>query len=409
MKKIVIVRAIILLTSAFCFLGACKKPNHVDDETDSTRLHIVWSKPFLDENTFAVMQDPVIVDGYVLFAGYQESIGSALTNRINIFDKTNGEGHPHPAWGGGITDNLGHEIREILIGGSNNDIIFYSTSQSLQAFSIDFRQHLWTSVYDKSYNSFATGRISRLGTDIIIPNFGTSFIGEIHRYNFSTGQKTTLFSFDDVVKTIQWATNEQNDTLLFFSNGWKTVYCYNLTQDSIVWENTLNFDHSESTSHSPIILENKYVLFQHSYKISCVDFSTGKLIWDVVAISTGNCPILYYEGKVIVRPNYGNITCYDVRNGDLLWTSSDFKLSLNSSREYGKMDAYKGNLYFTTGGTWESSLYCISLSTGSVNWFDAGPTDRGIYGGLAIDQQTGYLYCHSLWSVMCVDLNKTPK
>ena len=97
-----------------------------------------------------------------------------------------------------------------------------------------------------------------------------------------------------------------------------------------------------------------------------------------------------------------------MKNGNLLWTSSDVGLSLNSSREYGKMDTYNGNLYFTTGGTRISNLCCISLATGQVKWKDSC-ADKGIFGGVTIDQQTCYLYCNTGWAVLCVDLNKTPK
>jgi len=405
MKKVATIKTIILLTSVFCFFNACKKPHPSDDDTndtnktDNTCLHVVWSKPFLDENTSAVMQDPIIVDGYVVFAGYQQFSVADLTNRINVFDKTNGE--MHPSWTKCIEEDLGYGISEVLLGGENKDVLFYSTSRFLHAIRLDRGWRFWTAVHESSNT---TVRPSVLGSDVIVPYFTN-----VTRYNSTTGQKTTLFSFDGVVKTIQWAINEHNDTVLFFTDGWEKVFCYNLTKDNVSWECTLSTEH-EGTSFLPIIVENKYVLFQHRYYVSCVDFSTGKLIW--TAMTNGwieDNPILYYDGKIIVRPNYGNITCYDVRNGNLLWTSSNVGMSTNSTREYGKMDVYKGNLYFTTGGTKTSYLYCLSLTTGSINWFDAGPADRGIYGGLTIDQQTGYLYCHSIWSVMCVDLNKTPK
>jgi outer membrane protein assembly factor BamB len=198
---------------------------------------------------------------------------------------------------------------------------------------------------------------------------------------------------------------------LFFFLSATNACCYNLTKDSIVWKtNILDEGDYVDISFHPIIVENKYVLFQYESKVSCVDFSTGKLIWKQRTGGTYNCPILYYEGKVIVRPFDGNVSCYDVHTGTLLW-KSDLKVGLTNLQIL-KMDAYKGNLYLLTGrsGAYINPVYlhCLSMETGKLNWFDPGP-DKGIYDGLTIDQQTGYLYCNSTWSVLCIDLNKTPK
>jgi outer membrane protein assembly factor BamB len=135
--------------------------------------------------------------------------------------------------------------------------------------------------------------------------------------------------------------------------------------------------------------------------MTCLDFFTGKLIWEIPI----NGIIQYFDGKIVV--SYGNVSCYSVQNGNLLWT-------INTDLTYGnsKMDVYNGNLYILAIHCPEyySPVYLhnLSMATGTVNWFDAGP-DKGIYGDITIDQETGYLYCNSRRSVMCIDLNKTPK
>ena len=409
MKKItcIKIKKLLLVLAVFCF-SACKElPEPEEFDPSDSRLHVVWNKPFLEENTSAVMQDPILADRYVAWAGYYQFTVGDLTNRIDVFDKTNGE--RHPAWRKNMEDDLGYGIRTFVVDDNSKDILYYTTSIALHAIRISGGHRLWTSGFDEDVHHY--GNLSVLGSDATIPYYSrSSGACGVHRYYAPMRQKTNLFSFHTILSTIQWAVNEHNNTVGFFFGG-RNRYCYNLTQDSIVWECPIS-DYRDYPSFSPIVVENKYVLFQHKYDVSCIDFSTGELIWEKYVGYVEESPILYHEGKIIVRPHYGNISCYDVRNGDLLWTSTDVKLYLGRSAEYGKMDTYKGNLYFTNGGGNifnPNFLYCISLATGKVNWHDAGPNKGGILGGLVIDQQTGYLYCHSNWSVMCVDLNKTPK
>lgn len=402
MKKIVH----IFVLAGICF-SACKElPPAEEFDPSNTRLYVVWNKPFLEENTVAVMRDPILADGYVAWAGYYQFTVGDLTNRIDVFDKTNGE--RHPAWRKNMEDDLGYGIRTFLLDDNSKDILYYTTSIALHAIRIGGGSRLWTFVFDEDVHHY--GNPSVLGSDATIPYYGrSSGTCGVHRYDAAMLRKTNLFSFHTIIWTIQWAVNEHNDTVGFFFGG-RNRYCYNLTQDSIVWESPIS-GYGDYTNFPPTVVDNKYVIFHHKGSISCVDFSTGELIWETNALSEES-PILYHEGKIIVRPHHGNISCYDVKNGNLLWTCTDVSIYLGRSAEYGKMDTYKGNLYFTNGGGNifnPNFLYCISLATGKVNWYDAGPNNGGILGGLVIDQQTGYLYCHSNWSVMCVDLNKTPK
>jgi outer membrane protein assembly factor BamB len=409
MKNVILIKAVILLT----LFSSCKElPPAEPFDPSNTRLHVVWSKPFYADSTQSVILDPIVTDRYVVFVGRPYFSLTKSGSRIAVFDKTTGE--YHPAWKEGIDEDINQTVNDFLIGGKDKDVIFCSTSDFLHAFSIPTGKRLWTSIYDRGYYTKTAGRPSILGSDIIIPNYDYHpliSIYEVNRYNAATGQKTNLFSFKDKINTVQWTVNEHKDTLLFFLNYWN-VYCYNLTKDSLVWEIPHNINHDPVSFH-PIIVENKYVLFHHKAHVSCVDFATGKSIWEKYMGYLECCPILYYEGKVVVRPGWDYVSCYDVKTGDLLWENTDLRIGMTNMRNQTlKMDAYKGNLYLTTcrSGMYANPVYlhCLSMATGKVNWFDAGP-DKGIIDNLTIDQQTGYLYCHSGWSVMCIDLNKTPK
>jgi outer membrane protein assembly factor BamB len=403
MRKIGTIKTVIfLLFSGWMLFYSCKEmPQAEEFDPSNTRLHVVWSKPFYADSSQIVALPPIVADRYVAVLGRSFSKSE---NHIVVFDKTNGE--RHPAWLNGARCGTTN-AKDFLLGGNNKDILFCATYQSIHAFSIPTGKSLWNFELD-GHILDNMGRPSILGADILVISLASS-TQHIERYNSATGQKTNLFSFNEYINTIQWTVNERNDTLLFFFSGWNSAYCYNLTQNNIVWkcDNVKSEDYGEETSFHPIIVENKYVLFQSEYYISCLDFSTGNLIWEQRTTFADHCPIFYCEGKVIVRTNYDYVSCYDVKTGNLLWKNTNLRLLDDINL---KMDAYKGNLYFITrrGTTYDCPgfLHCISLETGALNWFDPGP-DKGIYENLTIDQQTGYLYCSSRWSVMCIDLNKT--
>ena len=394
----------------FCFYACKELPSAEPFDPSNTRLHVVWSKPFYTDSSQATMLTPVVTDRYVAVIGDPYFSLTKSGNQIVVFDKSNGEWHP--AWKGGINvgfdvvDDLYYYATDFLVGGNNKDVLFYFSRKSLHALSLSSGQSLWNFIHEGYFNYFY-GFPTLLGSDILAIHYDFSN-SYVNQYNSITGKETNLFSFNGIAFNMQWAINEDNDTLFFFTDVWRNANCYCLTKDSIVWKCNLNNEYGEGTSFHPIIVENKYVLFQQKAAISCVDFSTGKLIWEKNICCTDNSPILYYEGKVVVRPGWGNVSCYDVQNGNLLWKNIDLLVLEDNNL---KMDAYKGNLYFTTryGNIFNPSrLYCMSMTTGEVIWYDAGP-NKGIFGSLTIDQETGYLYCHSRWSVMCVDLNKTQK
>jgi len=419
MKKIALKINIFLLAlmGIFC-LNTCKKlPPAEEFDPSNTRLHVVWSKPIFEEDAyFPEFLPPIITGRYVAAIGRQSYSVAESRNRMFVFDKATGE--KHPAWVEGMSDDLGYWVLDFMMG-DNKDILFYTTSQALHAYSINSGQCLWTSVYEDRYSPTFNGYPLIFGSDVIVSycNYAVSSTYYLNLYRCTTGQKTNLFSFDnEILRTMQWAMNEHNDTLFFFADAKRNVCCYNFTNDSIIWKyGSPNTEYSDFTSFQPIVVENKYVVFQNKYHLICVDFSTGKPIWEARAGIMEDNPILYYEGKIIVRPDFGNVTCYDIRTGNLLWTSDLNVGSTNMpSPPSGmvKMAAYKGNLYLLTmrDGMYSNPVYlhCLSLATGAVNWYDQGP-DKNIYRGLTIDQETGYLYCYSRTKILCVDLNKTPK
>jgi len=138
-----------------------------------------------------------------------------------------------------------------------------------------------------------------------------------------------------------------------------------------------------------------------------MDIASGELVWQHEYLDNGTSAtrLLYYNDKLFFRMQSGDIYCYEPQTGQIAWSNGSIE-AIPAPK--GRMDAYKDKLYLTAYPTGGVYLYCLSISTGELLWKDKGPAEV-IQGGVIIDQKTGYLYCHSDWSVMCIDLNKSPK
>ena len=177
----------------------------------------------------------------------------------------------------------------------------------------------------------------------------------------------------------------------------------------MLWENKyFRTDMGASASNPPpFVIENDKVIITTRRAISCLNRLTGELIWQREDLVFADRPPLYWEGKLYIRTDSPCfLFCLDAQTGKQLWANTTIK---PHPIIHGRMAIYKDKLYFSfSGSDIKHYLACIDTHTGAELWRDRGP-----YGNIAfdvlIDQKTGYLYCNTGWSTMCIDLNKTPK
>lgn len=404
------------------YVFGCNKENvtPINPSTDSIHLEVVWHKLFHSDSTTEYFLNPLFFNNYMVLSSCppeNKSLG------IKVYHKKTGTNHP--AWDhepGGIIDEVGG-LKDYKIGGSNNDILFIEgSSYCFYAVNLNTGQRLWK--YTSPY-SFVV-RFSMLGDNPCIcykPDALSDSWARIAVLDALTGTKTDLlelYASDNYKFKIEppvWAVNSSNDTLLLFlTSGWNFglvdgrvgAYCYNLTKKQMLWSDTAFTRDGDATDYPPILIDNNLVIFQSLRSIHCFDISTGDIVWqhEHLNMSFSCSPFLYYDGKIFIRSQDGIVLCYDAQTGKELWINS----TVNAyPAPDGRMDAYNGKLYIAAYPTSDIVvLICMSTLTGEVLWKDEGPAGV-ISGGLLIDQETGYLYCHSDWSVMCIDLNKTPK
>lgn len=414
----------LLLASGCC--KDCDDPNPpVPTPTHPTNLDIVWQRSYYSDSLPEIYLDPIFWNDYVICCSEAAS-NDNKEQGIRVFHKTTGE--DHPAWNhdpGGIVD-LHDYFSCIQLGGANQSTLFAGSSKYLYAIDLNSGQKIWKLTHDPYISIHKFSMLGDAPLQIYKPWTGglSTTWCRVAKYEPLTCNKTDLIEIwmeDDykfIIMPSTWTMNAHHDTLLLFlTSGWNqslingqvNAYCYNVTQKQMVWKKQNFTLDDDASAHPPVILPNNKVVFQGLRSFHCFDIETGELIWQheyLPAIEGFSpTPLLYADEKLLIRSQTGNILCFDAQSGQELWINTNAKAYPAPD---GRMDVYDGKLYLTgypAGG--EFPLMCFSVETGELLWKDEGPFGR-VISGVIIDQNTGYLYCFSDWTMMCVDLNNTP-
>ena len=433
MKKILIA----IVYFQICFMvGSCQKlpplppvtPPPPFPKTYPTHLEILWNTPFHSDSTEDFFWDYTVANNqYLVLANIYDKI-YGKPRGIGVYNMQTGE--RHSAWqndpGGIFGVSEREDLMDCKIVGKNKDIILIYNQFGLFAYSLHNGQRLWN--LNLSYTGIP--HISAEGDNAFIcygPG-GGAFSKSWHRLamvDVYSGKKRDIVqleiedNFEFSINPPSAYVNSAGDTLLFFTTdcgnfetiqGRGNAYCYNLTKKEMIWINkqSTDIERNASASHSPpFVIENDKLIITGRSMIYCLNLHTGELVWEKEDVWATGCNPLYHEGKLYIRSgNPCTLLCLDAQTGQTVWANP----SINPIPVFhGAMAIYKDKLYFSAkGANATSHLACIDIQTGKELWRDRGPYGNIAFGVL-IDQRTGYLYCYTGWSMLCVDLNKTPR
>ena len=429
---------IAILCFQICLIGSCKKPPQESPPIEPKpityhgKLEVLWEALFHSDTTPDFFWDFEVADNqYLVLANiYDRAYGKP--RGIGVYNMQTGE--RHPAWqndpGGifGISER--EELADCKVAGKNKDIILIYNYFELFAYNLHTGQRMWK-LNIQNLGGVGIPKMSAQG-DYAFISYGPGGALSKSWYRLVmvdvySGQKREVLQLE-IEDNYEFEINppsayvmNNGDTLLFFTtsalnfetlDGRAYTYCYNLTKKEMIWINKpLTTDRNMSASaskHPPFIAENDKLIVTGRKMIWCLNQHTGEMIWERDELFTTGCNPLYHEGKLYIRANNPCILlCLDVQTGQTVWQNT----TLNPYPAFdGAMAIYKDRLYFSVSGNNATyHLACIDIYTGQELWRDRGPYGNGFAFGVLIDQKTGYLYCNTGWSVMCVDLNKTPK
>lgn len=138
---------------------------------------------------------------------------------------------------------------------------------------------------------------------------------------------------------------------------------------------------------SPVVDKGKVYLFSRQggkEVVSCLDLASGKILWqgrypapyrvNPAAASHGDGPKstpVLRDGKLCVFGISGILSCYDARNGNLLWRKSFSDRFAATTPLYGTaMSAMAGDglLFVHVGGHDDGAFIAVSMETGEIKW-----------------------------------------
>ncbi|MCF8219448.1 MAG: PQQ-binding-like beta-propeller repeat protein [Bacteroidales bacterium] len=426
MKKITYLLIVLGLFSFF----ACEDEGNDNPENQSEKieLDVVWENTVYDDTLLAMYFPARFTGDYVVFCSkghYYSDQGILVNPGFAVYHKETGE--RHPAWDHepdiDIIEPWAY-LSDFEVGGKDRDILSIQSPVDYKFMTWDLNtgNKLWEKALSDDYLRYFSSYGSYFFLTRRAP--GTGDWAELIALNAKTGvEKVILHEDAPVNEEIKFfppsaTTLSNGDTLLVFSKrknkgAESFVYAFNLTADSLVWKAD---NISGAIPANEGIIADGYYIFQGYHLVSCFDIQTGNLLWSDEPVANINDNLtgrknLYFGGKLLVNNQYGELFCYDVSSGAILWENKE---SMLYPAMHEIMSYYEDRIYLYAGYNSSlpekdrNALRCISANTGEVLWTTNGPEEARFESGLNVDRSSGYLYITNSISAFCIDLNQDP-
>lgn len=387
---------------------------------------LVWQVATAADSSSCISNRPLLYKGDVVFTKYLCTAGIPLF----FMNKSNGK--------------LNAYNTDVLDGSTSSDVAnylyqnYYAIQEQAKTFVFDLDQrkliHTWN-VNDLGGEGYP--RINGIGPWVYLSWYTNKHVGKKY-YTNSMVRRNMITSEYDTICTIKsdlcytpfleapvfWI-NPQNDTVMIFQNrqyrfgnpcnlpsGYRIdLYAYNITQDKMEWSVQDFAITKQSSVQLPQIFDNK-VFFQGSNEAFVFDCFTGQLVWSQYfpGESFFNANAVLAEGKIILKSETDRMIALDALSGNIVWDNP------NAGASQSNMIYYKKKVYYETGEGGLGIIRAIRVSDGVITWTEfpknyttySGNTKfSGVsYGlsGIAIDEETGLLYCHDRIFMQCIKI-----
>jgi outer membrane protein assembly factor BamB len=198
--------------------------------------------------------------------------------------------------------------------------------------------------------------------------------------------------------------NQNNETLLVFQTRGGSfnpgfvdrvdLYCYNLTQDSIVWYKP-DFTPSGSSNVRAPIVEGDLVYFGGKWDFYCIDILSGEVIWTHNFYwDYQNSNFLIYNDLIITNLDNGDLIAIDKNSGEQVWVNEDLSGCCTELR------IFEDRIYFAN-----DDLHIVNANTGEQLYEFESPHNGGRFStGIAVDLENKKMYASDGHFFMCMEL-----
>jgi len=395
--------------------GSCKEDTEpalvcstpcIDCEEEG--LKVVWQKELSPDFEECWSMPPILYRDRVLFSDYL----CGVPEKVKSYDSRNGD--LYWEWEDYLIPRLLNYGNGIYL---TEEIL--SLSADFEVYSIDLStgKNIWSHDFGDT-----RGRTSVIGEMVYVSTTSEGLDydkNQLVRSNLEYFDKEIILEFErrdgyrpGIEPPVLYIHPTNKDSILIFQNRQYNfalgddkvdIAAYNMAQDTFLWY----MEDLTPTGNSgifPPIVEGDIIYFQGEGTILCINALEGKVIWQQQTNNgyTG-CPILLEKGMIIAKGINREIHAFDGATGAIIWHKKEIGANVES------MAIYKDRIYYGSKG--DGALRCLDLYTGELLWIETSPnrkdySNADFVGGVAINEELGYLYTHDGYFAMCIDLNE---
>ncbi|MEL6629140.1 MAG: PQQ-binding-like beta-propeller repeat protein [Bacteroidota bacterium] len=407
--KMLILGLIFLLVSCVKEEELCQTPFSPPVEPEDSL--VIWQIPLRSDSMLYSSIETELVGDAVLYSS--QSVEFVENETIKL--ARGWDGKLVWEWEDYINPIVGQRITNYVIEG---ELLVANSHQDNYGIDIGTGQSIWSTLvdYGKPFISDFEGKIFHTVKYGNGP-YGDStsvLICDSSRGDWSEVLKFRNMDFEDYEITFHNPAafiNDIGDTLLILKLEQITiapfdsrldVYCYNMTQDKMVWSHR-QFDPYGGANIRPPLIEGDYVYYVGVFEVYCLNKNTGEVQWKWGYPETrhslqGN-NFLLYQDKLIIKRGNGLLYALDKHTGAEQWVQEDAGSSGTEMRIYGN------RLYFGSG-----KIFIIDLDTGETIYKIRNPNlsarfpQADFLNAITVDEENQRMYTTDGYFLMCMRL-----
>ncbi len=392
--------------SFLLLLFSCnKKQEHALPVPQTNDLKILWERVLEDTTSDVLSMSPLLKDD-VLLSSFQ-SIDTSLSETIFAVNKNDGSllwtwnDYVRPA-----PQRVSGKDKQHIV----NNSLLASSSQDNYAIDITTGSTIWaTNIEDGNpRTSIFENSIFHSITYATAPHGDSSKIimADVANGNWQDVVSVSkIDEFEVYLETPGVYINSNGDSLIIYQNRQLVImpfaervdlYCYNLTQDSILWM-IPEATSSGSSNVQPPIVEGDRVYFGGKWDFLCIDIPSGEIIWNHNFYwDFQGSNYLIYNNLIITNLDNGDLIAINKNTGNQVWVNEGLSFCCTELR------IYDDRIYFGN-----NSLYIVNAINGELLYKYKSPHYK--YGGqflnaIAVDLESNRMYTSDGKFLMCFEL-----
>jgi outer membrane protein assembly factor BamB len=406
MKKVVLLIAIVFVI----LLPSCVKDlkyllpetPEVPDPLNHPLPEIIWHQS-LDGNDGEIFNsiDPILHNNLIISSYQPHYSGNEV---LLAFDKESGD--KIWSWSDfyGSTAQSFEGDEKLYV---YNDMLLACSSQDDYAIDLNAGQTIWSSMIEHGSNNMSHFNELLFHTDKSGP-YWYSDSSRILMSNIENGQWFEVLtmhkehSYEVKIDAPGVFIDQNSDMLLLFQvqryynpTGDQKVdlYCYNMTQDSVIWYKLDYTDYGFRNQHIPII-DGDRAYISAKEKIHCIDLQSGDFIWSYTPPTIGLDDYQLYNGLFITFLANGDLLALDKFSGSQVYLIEGITSSPST------FSVYEDRLYYS-----DKYLFILDVNTGDKLYTFQSPNGiDSFYNPPAVDLENNRMFISDKKDLFCLQV-----